>query len=136
MSEPFFPPPQKKESAPYRAAAEIPIATAIAKPAYPELREKPQEPAPRPAMSAQEADLEPEEPLLVRFVWRLAARLVGLAATIGVLWALVRMHELGAKWPQAVLVVLGIVGIVAAPVVLYFRLRRLVRFLFARNDDG
>jgi hypothetical protein len=76
------------------------------------------------------------ESLLERVAWRLAARFVALAATAGVIWALVRAHELGSRWPQGVLIGLGVVGILAAPVVVYFRLRRLVRFLFARDDDA
>lgn len=128
-SAPFFPPPQKKESPPYRAAAEISVVDV--KPVYPELREKPR--------SVKEvAPPEPEpEPLLVRFAWRVAARVVALAATVGILWALVRAHELGEKWPNAVFLVLGVVGILAAPVILYFRLRalvRLVRTLFAKGQ--
>ena len=35
-----------------------------------------------------------------------------------------------------VLIVLGVVGFLAAPVVLYFRVRRILRFLFARGDDA
>lgn len=136
MSEPFFPPPTKKESAPYRAAAEVPLLDAAppgprrpARPVAPRVEPKP---PPRPLAEAGPA----EEPFLVRLGWRLAKTLVALAATTGILWGLVRAHELGEKWPQAVLVVLGVAGILAAPVVLYFRLRRIIRFLFARDDDA
>ena len=72
----------------------------------------------------------------MRFAWRFAAKVVALAVTLWILWALVRAHELGAKWPDGVLMVLGIVGTLAAPVVLYFRFRRLVRMLFAPGDDA
>ena len=36
----------------------------------------------------------------------------------------------------AKVVVLGLVGILALPVLLFFRVRRLVRFMFARRDDA
>ena len=124
MSEPFFPPPMNKESAPYRAAAEMPLVDVA-----PRVVHRPEEPAsiaPKVAHREIEAGAD-TEPFLVRFA---------LAATVGILWALVRAHELGEKWPQAVLIVLGVVGFLAAPVVLYFRVRRILRFLFARGDDA
>lgn len=133
MSEPFFPPPMKKESAPYRAAAQVPLVDVA-----PRVVHRPEEPAsiaPKVAHREIEAGAD-TEPFLVRFAWRLAAKVVALAATVGILWALVRAHELGEKWPQAVLIVLGVVGFLAAPVVLYFRVRRILRFLFARGDDA
>jgi hypothetical protein len=133
VSEPFFPPPQKKESAPYRVAAPVPALPVSPTPRVsPTLARRAAKPAPEDEV---EAPSEESEPFLVRFAWRFAAKVAALAVTGGILWALVRAHELGARWPQAVLIVLGVVGILSAPVVLYFRLRRLVRLLFARSDD-
>ena len=133
MSEPFFPPPMKKESAPYRAAAEVPLVvdvpTVVRRPA------KPLAVAPKVVHRDLEAEAD-TEPFLVAFAWRLAAKVVAFAATVGILWGLVRAHELGERWPQAVLIALGVIGFLAAPVVLYFRLRRIYRFLFAKGDDA
>ena len=47
-----------------------------------------------------------------------------------------RYLEHGAKWTQGVWLVLGIAGVLLMPVVLFFRARRLLRFLFARGDDA
>jgi hypothetical protein len=130
VSEPYFPSPTKRVSEPYREAA---VVAAPAAERWPELREKAREvEAPKKVI-----EVAPEKgSLLADIAWRFAAKAVALGVTVGVLWALVRAHELGAKWPQGVMIALGVVGILAAPVVLYFRLRRLVRFLFARDDDA
>ena len=78
----------------------------------------------------------PEDaPVVQTFLVRFGIRVAALAIVAGALKLVTWLSEGGAKWPQAILIVLGIVGILAAPFVLYVRLRRLARILFAPKND-
>lgn len=135
MSEPYFPPPGTKQGAPYRAAAEVPLERPIRRTVV-----RPTAPAPtrprRPGPSAASAGATPEHvSFLTTFLVRFGVRVGALAIVLGVLYLLVWAGEGGAKWPQAVWVVLGVAGILAVPFVLFVRIRRLWRLLFGSNDE-
>jgi hypothetical protein len=97
-------------------------------------------PAPAPAPAPKDETTlparEPQESFVSSFLWRFGTCVVALGVVIGLWKLLVVLSEDGAKWPQAIIIALGVVGILASPFVLYFRLRRLWRFLFARDGDG
>ena len=127
MSAPFFPPPQKKDSAPYRAAAAAPVAPPPVVASWPELREEPR--------AARVPEPEAEPSFLATFAWRFGVRVLSLGIVLGLVYGLVLASESGAKWPQLVIVVLGALGILASPFILFWRLKRIWQFLFARHDD-
>src|SRR5262245_22008848 len=102
MSAPFFPPPQKKESAPYRAAPAVPVSPPVAAP-WPELREEPRAAKmTKPVAEAPERETEPEPSFLATFAWRFGVRVLALAIVLGLVYGLVLAGESGAKWPQLV----------------------------------
>ena len=135
MSEPYFPPPGTKQGAPYRAAAEVPLERPVRGPVV-----RPAAPVPaaprKPGPTAASAGAAPEPAsFLTTFLVRFGVQVGALAITLGVLYLLVWAGEGGAKWPQAVWLVLGVAGILAAPFLLFVRIRRLWRLLFGSNDD-
>jgi hypothetical protein len=132
VSEPHFPPPEKKvERGPYRAPSPVLPARPPVVVAKPSSRSREAVVAP-----AHEETPAPKESFVTSFLWRFGVRVLALAMVLALLKLLVVASDDGAKWPNAVLMVLGVAGILSAPFVLFFRLRRLVRFLFARDDDA
>ena len=56
----------------------------------------------------------------------------GLCVSAAVIVALVKVHELGARWPHGMLGVLAVAGIGCVGLLVWFRLRGLWRFLIRR----
>lgn len=136
MAEPYFPPPAKKDASPYRAPAETPIVVPARPPVV--ARRPARQPdvvvARRVVPKAEQAPAASS--FVTTFLVRFGVRVGALGATLALVKWLIWLGRDGAKWPQAILIVLGIVGVFASIAVLLLRLRRLVRLLFARGDDA
>ena len=133
MPEPFFPPPTKRESTPYRTgdrSAARPMVGAVRAPVV-------GRPADPPKLKPNAASAEPQNASFVTtFLVRLGLRAATLAIVLGVLYVLVWAGEGGAKWPRSVALVLVVAAVFASPFLLFVRIRRLWRLFFARERDS
>lgn len=126
MAEPYFPPPPKKESAPFRTPAVLPSAAPIAR------RTMVTAPAPPPKREPQAKFVEvtsDDGPVAASFLVRFGVRVAALAIALGLLYVLGWASEGGAKWPQAILLALAGIAILGAPILLFVRVRNFWRSL-------